>query len=86
MRQATKVVPLREKRRIKIEVSTLDGNRPRVTPKDRRENNIKPHHKKMGSDGVERIRLNRNRVQWHALVNKVVILGVLKNAGDFLNR
>lgn len=42
--------------------------------------------KKMGSDGVEWILLDRNKDQWRALVNKVAILGVLQNAEDFLKR
>jgi hypothetical protein len=53
-------------------------------PRRRWEDNIKMDLYVVGCGGIDWIELAQDRDRWRALVNEVMNLRILQNAGDFL--
>jgi hypothetical protein len=66
-------------------VGKPEGKRPLGRPRRRCVNNIKMDLREIGWDDMDWIDLAQNRDQWRALVNTVMNLRVLQNAGKFLS-
>jgi hypothetical protein len=66
-------------------VGNLEGKRPLGRPRPRWVDNIKMDFREIGWDGMDRIDMAQDRDQWRALVNVVMNLRVLYNAGKFLS-
>jgi hypothetical protein len=69
----------------RILVGKQEGNRPLGRPRSRWVENIKMDLGEIGWDGMNWIDLAQDRNQWMALVNMVMNLQVLENAGNFLS-
>jgi hypothetical protein len=69
----------------KILVGKPEGKRPLKRPRRRWVDNIKMDLREIGWDGMDWIDLAQDREQWRALVNTVMNLRVLQNAGKFLS-
>jgi hypothetical protein len=65
----------------RILVGKPEGRRPLGTPRHRWVDNIKMFLRELGWSGMDRIDLAQDRDHWRALVNMVMNLWVLKNAG-----
>jgi hypothetical protein len=65
-------------------VGKPEGKRPLGRPRRRWEDNIKMDLQEVGCEGMDWIDLAQDRDRWRALVNVVIKLRVLKNAGSFL--
>jgi hypothetical protein len=66
-------------------VGKPEGKRPLGRPRRRWVDNIKMDLGEIGWHGRDWIELAQDRDQWRALVNTVMNLRFLKNAGNFLN-
>jgi hypothetical protein len=60
----------------RVSVGRTEGKRPLGRPSRRWEDNIKMELGEIGIDGANWIRLDQDRVQWRAFVNKVMNLRV----------
>jgi hypothetical protein len=60
----------------RVLVGRPEGKRPLGRPRCRWEDNIKLDLRDTGTDGVNWIRLDQDRVQWRAFVNTVMSLRV----------
>jgi hypothetical protein len=61
------------------------GKRPPGRPRHRWEDNINMYIQEMGCGGMDLTNLAQDRDSWRALVNAVMNLGVLCNAGKFID-
>jgi hypothetical protein len=66
-------------------VGKPEGKRPLGRPRRRWVDNIKMDLRETGWAGMDGIDLPQDRDQWRALVNTVMNLWVLSNAGKFLS-
>jgi hypothetical protein len=69
----------------RILVGKSEGKRPLGRPRRTWVNNIKMDPIEIGWDGVDWIDMAQYRDQWRALVNTVLKIRVLQNAGKFLS-
>jgi hypothetical protein len=74
-----------ERNSYRILVGKPEGNRALGRPRRRWVDNIKIDVREMGWDGVDSIVLGQDRDQRRALVNMVMNLRILLNAGKFLS-
>jgi hypothetical protein len=65
-------------------VGNPEKKRPLGEPRRRWEDNIKMDLQKVGCGGMDWIELAQERDKWRTLVNAVMNLRVLKNAGNLL--
>ena len=60
------------------------GNRTLERPRSRLENNIKMDLQEVGFDGVDWVDVAQDMGRWRAVVNAIISLRVVQNAGNFL--
>jgi len=79
------VARMRERRDVyRVLVRKPEGKRPLGRPRHRWEDNIKMDLHEVGCGGTEWVELAHDRDRWRGLVNAVMNLRVLLNAGNFL--
>jgi hypothetical protein len=65
-------------------VGKPEGKRPLGRPKSRWKDNMKMDIQQVGYGGMDWMELAKDRDKWRALVNAVMNLRVILNAGNFL--